>query len=272
MNLHALTGAYVLDALDAEERAAFEAHLPGCPDCRAEVASLREATTTMAVADAVAPPPEMRDAVRARIARTPQLPPQVTAGTPAEPARPQPTVGQTPVLGPAGPGDEPGAPPVPLRRRRSRSSWLASWPVTAAAAAVALVLAIGGSLLVQAQRADRQAAALQAEIVRIVAAPDMVSHDLGLGGSHLVMSQDMGAAAVMGDDVPMPDKAGMVYQVWMMHTDGSMAAGPTFMPHDGEVTAVVEGDLSDVSAFMVTEEPKGGSPEPTGAYVAELHL
>ena len=67
-----------------EERAAFEAHLPGCPDCRGEVASLREAATTMAVADAVAPPPEMRDAVRARIARTPQLPPQVGADAPDE--------------------------------------------------------------------------------------------------------------------------------------------------------------------------------------------
>lgn len=261
MNLHALTGAYVLDALDAEERAAFEAHLPGCHDCRAEVASLRETATTMAVADAAPPPPEMRHAVLARIARTPQLPPQVGSDVPAAttPADATPLAEEAP------------SPVLPLRRRRSRSSWLASWPVTAAAAAVALVLAVGGTLLVQAQRASQLSAATQAEVVRIVSAPDMVSHELGLG-THLVMSQDLGAAAVMGDDVPMPGHAGMVYQVWMMHTDGSMAAGPTFMPHDGEVTAVVEGDLSDVAAFMVTEEPRGGSPEPTGAYVAELHL
>jgi len=213
----------------------------------------------------VAPPPEMRDVVRARIARTPQLPPQV-AVDPA-PATPRETPA-APVAAPA--GDQDPARVAPLRRRRSRS-WLASWPVTAAAAAVALVLAVGGTLLVQTQRASQLAAATQAEIVRIVSAPDMVSHELGMG-THLVMSTDLGAAAVMGDDVPMPGHAGMVYQVWMMHTDGSMAAGPTFMPHDGEVTAVVQGDLSDVAAFMVTEEPKGGSPEPTGAYVAELHL
>ncbi len=31
MNLHALTGAYVLDALDPDELAAFEAHLPQLP-------------------------------------------------------------------------------------------------------------------------------------------------------------------------------------------------------------------------------------------------
>ena len=268
MNLHALTGAYVLDALDAEERAAFEAHLPGCPDCRGEVASLREAATTMAVADAVAPPPEMRDAVRARIARTPQLPPQV-AGDAAPPSATREAADGPGTAAPA--GDQYPDRVVPLRRRRSRSSWLTSWPVTAAAAAVALILAVGGTLLVQSQRASQLSAATQAEVVRIVSAPDMVSHELGMG-THLVMSADLGAAAVMGDDVPMPGHAGMVYQVWMMHTDGSMAAGPTFMPHDGEVTAVVEGDLSDVAAFMVTEEPKGGSPEPTGTYVAELHL
>ncbi len=267
MNLHALTGAYVLDALDGQERDAFEAHLPGCPDCRAEVTSLREATTTMAVAEAAAPPPEMRDVVRARIARTPQLPPQVAADT-APPAPPHETSAAPDATAQA--GDQDPARVVPLRRRGSRS-WLASWPVTAAAAAVALMLAIGGTLLVQAQRANQLTAATQAEVVRIVSAPDMVSHELGMG-THLVMSADLGAAAVMGDDVPMPGHAGMVYQVWMMHTDGSMAAGPTFMPHDGEVTAVVEGDLSDVAAFMVTEEPKGGSPEPTGTYVAELHL
>ncbi len=108
--------------------------------------------------------------------------------------------------------------------------------------------------------------------MRIVSAPDAVSHPLDLGSSHLVMSHDMSAAAVMGSDVPMPATSGMVYQVWMMHDDGSMAAGPTFMPHDGEVTSVVEGDLSEVTAFMVTEEPAGGSPEPTGPYLAELHL
>src|SRR5919199_653852 len=38
---------YALDALDGEERAAFEAHLPGCEGCRSEVA-LRERLVTRA--------------------------------------------------------------------------------------------------------------------------------------------------------------------------------------------------------------------------------
>ena len=36
-DLHHLSGAYAVDALDDAERAAFEEHLRGCADCRAEV-------------------------------------------------------------------------------------------------------------------------------------------------------------------------------------------------------------------------------------------
>jgi anti-sigma factor RsiW len=38
--LHGLTAAYALDALDPEERDAFEEHLAGCERCRVEVAEL----------------------------------------------------------------------------------------------------------------------------------------------------------------------------------------------------------------------------------------
>ena len=42
MDVHKLTGAYAMDALDELERARFEQHLATCEDCRAEVAELRE--------------------------------------------------------------------------------------------------------------------------------------------------------------------------------------------------------------------------------------
>ncbi|MFC6343639.1 zf-HC2 domain-containing protein, partial [Nocardioides hankookensis] len=42
-DIHALVGAYAVDAVDDLERAAFERHLAECADCRDEVASLREA-------------------------------------------------------------------------------------------------------------------------------------------------------------------------------------------------------------------------------------
>ena len=61
--IHALSGAYAIDALDDIERAQFERHLAECPDCRDEVDSLREASA--ALAEAVAAPPS--DALRERI-------------------------------------------------------------------------------------------------------------------------------------------------------------------------------------------------------------
>ena len=46
-DVHALSGAYAVDALDDLERAAFERHLAECPECRAEVDSLREAASLL---------------------------------------------------------------------------------------------------------------------------------------------------------------------------------------------------------------------------------
>src|SRR5918999_1118607 len=47
-DIHALSGAYAVDAVDDIERASFERHLAECPSCRAEVASLRETSAALA--------------------------------------------------------------------------------------------------------------------------------------------------------------------------------------------------------------------------------
>ena len=80
-DIHALSGAYAVDAVDDIERASFERHLASCPTCRAEVASLREASALLADAATTTPPPELRDAVLSGITRVRPLPP-VTAGGP----------------------------------------------------------------------------------------------------------------------------------------------------------------------------------------------
>jgi len=80
-DIHALSGAYAVDAVDDIERANFERHLASCPTCRAEVASLREASALLADAATTTPPPELRDAVLSGITRVRPLPP-VTVGGP----------------------------------------------------------------------------------------------------------------------------------------------------------------------------------------------
>ena len=66
-DIHALSGAYAVDALDDIERAGFERHLATCPECQEEVASVREATAALADDVQAAPPPELRAAVLAGI-------------------------------------------------------------------------------------------------------------------------------------------------------------------------------------------------------------
>jgi anti-sigma factor RsiW len=75
--LHDLTPAYALDALDADERREYEAHLARCERCRAELASLSEAATSLAYGvEAPAPPPQLRERIleRARTERSNVVP------------------------------------------------------------------------------------------------------------------------------------------------------------------------------------------------------
>lgn len=66
-------GAHALGQLPAEERAALEAHLEGCPDCRAELESLAGVARLMPLADperfgtVPTPPPALADRVAATI-------------------------------------------------------------------------------------------------------------------------------------------------------------------------------------------------------------
>ena len=61
-DLHEQVAAYALDALDGDERRAFEAHLAGCERCRADLAGLTETAGTLGLAaDAAEPPNGLRD-------------------------------------------------------------------------------------------------------------------------------------------------------------------------------------------------------------------
>jgi anti-sigma-K factor RskA len=71
-DMHDLVGAYALDALDESERAAYEAHLAGCDQCRAELARLQESAAVLAGSVSVAPPPALKDRVMAEVRGEPE--------------------------------------------------------------------------------------------------------------------------------------------------------------------------------------------------------
>ena len=64
MDLHDLTAAYALDALDADETDAYERHLGQCEECREQLAELNDTAASLAYATvAPAPPPRLRAAI-----------------------------------------------------------------------------------------------------------------------------------------------------------------------------------------------------------------
>lgn len=231
---HSLLGAYVVDAVDHEERASFEAHLAVCADCRADVAALREVVADLADADAVAPPSRLRRAVLDGAAQTSQVPPTLPVSR---------TRGGT---------------------TRRRLTWMLG-------AAAAVVIAVAGISLASLP-SDDHVSALERDVMTVASAPDAHSVELPLGQSHVVMSDRMGEVAIMGHDAPMPAK-GMEYQLWLVLNDGHAMPGPTFMPNpEGDLMALAPLDGYDVASFTVTEEPRGGSQAPSGRLVASIDL
>ena len=62
-DIHDLAPFYALDALDTDDRRAFEQHLESCADCRKELEALRSGTAEVAAASAEEPPEWVRAAV-----------------------------------------------------------------------------------------------------------------------------------------------------------------------------------------------------------------
>jgi anti-sigma-K factor RskA len=229
-DIHSLSGAYAVDALDDIERAAFERHLTECAECRAEVASLREAAGLLGETEATEPPAALRDRVLAGISTVRPLPPVV-------------------------------APPAP--RRHGRKLRLAS---LAAAAAVIAALGVGGAVWHPwtDQHSDSQNVA-----DAVFSATDARSSKLDFdnGASATVVHSDTVGRAVLVTRKMPPPPSGKVYQLWLQQPgQGMVSAG--VMPAKSDQTVILKGDAATATAAGITVEPEGGSPKPTTEPIA----
>lgn len=230
--IHALSGAYAVDALDAEEKALFEEHLAACPACQAEVAGLREATASLAQSAETEPPAALRDRVLAEIRTVRPLPPEVRSAAPA-------TVRA-----------------LPLRRR-----------LTAFAVAAALLGVAGVGTVVWHETTTSDQGRLSAAD-RVLRASDArrVSLSLEGGGSaSVVRSVSEGKAVLIAKDMPAAP-SDRVYELWLQTPAGAMVPAGTMT--GGDATVVLEGDAAKATAAGITVEPKGGSKTPTTAPIA----
>lgn len=241
-DVHALSGAYALDALEPAEVAAFEEHLESCSTCRDEVRSLREAAGALALDVAETPPASLRSSVLAGIKQVRPLPPVGDAPAPAAATAPP---------------DELAA--VRERRSRRTSPWLVG-------VAAALTLIAGGAVVrtVQLDNQLDSVAAQAAEVTAVLTAPDATttSASVTTGGRAAVVSSASLGKSVLVTDGMAPAPAGRTYQIWYLSDSGAPTSAG-FVP-DGERSAVVlRGDLAGASGVGVTVEPVGGSAAPT---------
>lgn len=239
---HDLVGAYATDAVDADERSQIEAHLASCVDCRAELAAYREVLAALATR-AVAPPPGLEDAVVSAVRRS----------------SPGPATGR-PLTSP---------PTEHRHRRRGRRPVM----VLAAAAAAAGVFTVGG-VVGRATAPEPTTSASNSgmdAVLAVAAADDAAFLPANVMGTsvRLVVSDEMGKAALLAADMPTPAK-GECYQVWRVAPDGTKTSAGLFIPDaDGRVAVMLDAS-ENVQSFVITTEPPGGSSKPTGHMVGQV--
>ncbi|HEY6947745.1 MAG TPA: anti-sigma factor [Gemmatimonadales bacterium] len=265
-SLRDLAAAYALGALSPEETRAFEAYLATSADARREAAELRETAALLALSA-----PEMQPA--------PALRARVLAAVAAEKTRPLST---------------PSAAAPPANARGPAPAAYRATPLLWGALAASLLAAVGLGVRSEqlAGRLARRTAELGARdstIARQTQAladrgRQLASRDSTLA-SLLSPAVELVQLTASGDPDPRiqlfwdrrhgtavlhasklkPVPRGRTYQLWFIQ-DGKPVPSVTFdVAPGGEaiVSQVAVPSQGLVSAAAVTEEPSGGSPQPT---------
>jgi anti-sigma factor RsiW len=217
--LHELSAGYALDALEPEERDAFERHLAGCPQCQEDLASFWEVAGALAVAaDSAAPSPQLRD--------------RILADARAE----KQTV-------------------VQLDSRRRVPAVLAG--VAAIAAAVAIGLGIYAVSLNNDLDSTRSALTAQENAAALLADPSATSVPLQSGTGRLVVGSDGEAVLVLNDLPPAP--AGKTYQAWIVDDQTPVSAGTFESTSDQAVVPIPQVVPAGAVVAVTVEESGGAT-------------
>src|SRR5215470_4487860 len=243
-DLHALAGAYALNALDGDERDRFERHLRGCRACKSELRGFAATATALAMATAAEPPPELKQRVLAAAAVTRQSPPE--AAKVAGRHRPRATAPQR--------------------------SWLPRLAVPVAAAGLVAAAVLGGVTV----WTQHQLTTVQAEnqaIAAVLAAPDAqiaTGHTSAGGIATVVASHSAGSMVVtsVGLQSLPPSK---VYELWFLGKT-TRPAGLLPPARAGRTAPVLASGLKVGDKVGVTVEPAGGSSSPTTTPIVVLTL
>jgi len=226
--IHELTVGYALDALDPEERDAYEAHLPGCAECQEELASFSEVAGALAMAaTGPVPSPELRE--------------RILADARAEPQN-----------------------VVTLAPRRRTVPVLAA--VSTLAAAVAIGIGLYAVSLNGKLDDTRAALSRQQGVTSVLADPTAQTVALASGDGSVVVARGGDAVLVLDRVERLP--AGKTYQSWVIGADRTPHAAGTFQPAGGRAVLRLAMPVPAGGVVAVTIEDAGGATTPTLPLVA----
>jgi anti-sigma-K factor RskA len=260
---------YALGALDDTERASFEAHLASCDICSAEVRELRDVAGLLAAAvPPVAPPPGLRERILAdaRVVR-----PMSVGAPPATRAVTTSSSAHRAAI----------EPPVARRSNVGRGGFI---PWLAAAAAVVFAVYLGQRSRVEhRERLAAEQALAKARVtldstgtalarrdslIASLVAPDVQAVTVSGSGpspsARYFFDRRAGRIVIAANALP-PAAQGRTYQLWGIETGRPPVSLGTFNTDSSGralATLTVPAGLR-IAVTAVTEEPAGGSPQPT---------
>lgn len=230
-DLHHLAGAYALDALDAEERRAFEAHYPTCDICIGEVEDFREIGAMLAEGAETAPRPDLKAQIMSEVAQTRQVSPLASDNV------------------------------VDLADQRQRKARL---PLVFAAAAAAAIVVIGVvSVLNGSSENDTEPV--------LAAPDAIVTNLEGeVGSLRIVWSDELDKVAIFGNDLAEPG-VGMAYALWFVEADGVTPAALFTIDDDMVRIAETVDDIDPIAWGVTIEPDTGSpQPTSDILYLGEL--
>ncbi|RDI32254.1 anti-sigma-K factor RskA [Lentzea flaviverrucosa] len=234
INQHLLTGAHALGALPDAERAEFEAHLVRCWGCADEVAGLRETAARLGNAVDHVHPNFLRSQVLDAIRYVRQVPP--------------------------------ASENVAVFSRRQGFRRAAAL-ISAACVAAAAVAGLHGALT--SSKITPVASSPRAHVGDLLAAPDLRLLSAGDQTGTAAMSRSRDEMLFLADDLRTLPRD-RVYQLWLVDGQGPRSAGTTRPA--GDVTSLLVSGIEGAGEVVLTVEPAGGSPGPTGAPVLTIAL
>jgi anti-sigma-K factor RskA len=224
MDVHELTAAYALDALDPEERETYEDHLAQCARCRAELASLGETASALAFGVASPVPPEH---LRSRILA-------------------------------AAAAERKNVVPLPMRR-----PWLVRATAGAASVAACAAVGLGvwaGTLSHSLDRA--RATGARAEVAAQVLA-DPNSQKISLKGGNGMLAVDSNGRGVLVVHRLPAAPSGRTYEAWVIPPGGAPRKAGLFTSSGSMTMVPLAENVPRGALVAATVERSGGVDKPT---------